>query len=163
MPFAQLATGLAALAEDGAAWCFIDTAPAITEQTAAVLRLADLIVIPVRPSPADLWAVGATVDLARRAGKPFLFVISQAKAQASITAQAVAALSEHGRVARTFVADRVAYAAALTGGHTAPELSPRGPTAGEIAALWVEVKSCFAAKLTLPRVKLLPMRFLAWR
>jgi chromosome partitioning protein len=121
-----------------------------------------LIVVPVRPSPADLWAVGGTVDLARRAGKSFLFVISQAKAQASITAQAVAALSEHGRVARIFVADRVAYASALTSGNTAPELWPRSPAAGEIAALWVEVKSCFAAKLTLPKAKLLPLRFLGW-
>jgi hypothetical protein len=66
MPFAQLAKGLTALAEDSAAWCFIDTAPASREQTAAVLRLADVVVIPVRPSPADLWAVGETVDLAKR-------------------------------------------------------------------------------------------------
>jgi chromosome partitioning protein len=121
----------------------VDTAPAITEQTAAVLAFADLVLVPVRPSPADLWAVGGTVDLVRRAGKPFLFVLSQAKPQASITAQAVAALSEHGRVARSFIADRVAYASAMTSGNTAPELWPKGPTAGEIDALWTELKSCF--------------------
>jgi chromosome partitioning protein len=124
-----------------------DLAPAITEQTAAVLSLADLVMVPVRPSPADLWAVGGTMELVRRAGKPFLFVLCQAKPQASITAQAVAALSEHGRVARSFIVDRVAYASAMTSGNTAPELWPRGPTAGEIDALWAELKSCFAENM----------------
>jgi chromosome partitioning protein len=143
-PFAQLAKALSTLMGHGAEHCIVDTAPAITDQTASVVRLADLVLIPVRPSPADLWAVGETVAMARQAGKPFLFVISQAKSQALITAQAVAALSEHGRVARTFIADRVAYAVAMTSGNTAPELWPRGPTAPEISALWDEVKSTFA-------------------
>jgi chromosome partitioning protein len=142
--FGQLARGLDTLTSKGADYCFIDTAPAITEQTAAVIALADLVLIPVRPSPADLWAVGATVEMVRRAGKPFLFAICQAKPQATITAQAVAALSEHGRVAQSFITDRVAYAAAMTSGNTAPELWPKGPTAVEIAALWADVKSCFA-------------------
>jgi chromosome partitioning protein len=143
----KLMTGLAALAGQGAAYCFIDTAPTISEQTAALIDLADLIVIPVRPSPSDLWAVTETVQLVKEADKPFLFVITQAKQQATITAQAIAALSEHGRVAKSFIADRVGYAAAMTGGNTAPEISPKGPVAEEISSLWVELKSCFHEKL----------------
>ena len=87
MPFARLADGLANMAERGAAYCFIDTAPTISEQSAALVNLADLVLIPVRPSPADLWAVSETVALVKNAGKPFLFVITQAKPQATITAQ----------------------------------------------------------------------------
>lgn len=75
--------------------------------------------------------------------KPFLFVLTQAKPQAKITAQAVAALSKHGHVAEIFIADRVAYAAAMTGGNTAPELAPKGLAAQEITALWEEIKSYF--------------------
>src|ERR1039457_3695513 len=96
----KLMTGLAALAGQGAAYCFIDTAPTISDQTAALIDLADLVIIPVRPSPSDLWAVTETVQLVKDAGRPFLFVITQAKSQATITAQAIAALSEHGRVAK---------------------------------------------------------------
>uniref|UniRef100_E6PJG8 Plasmid partitioning protein-like n=1 Tax=mine drainage metagenome TaxID=410659 RepID=E6PJG8_9ZZZZ len=143
MPFARLATGLANMAERGAAYCFIDTAPTISGQSASIISLADLVLIPVRPSPADLWAVAETVTLVKNAGKPFLFVLTQAKPQATITAQTVAALSGHGRVAQTFIADRVPYAGAMTGGRTAPELSPRSAAAEEIASLWREVKSCF--------------------
>jgi chromosome partitioning protein len=134
---------LASLTERGAAYCFIDTPPTISDQSAVALDLADLVLIPVRPSPADLWAVSETVGLVKDAGKPFLFVITQAKAQASITAQTIAALSEHGRVAQAFIADRVPYAMAMTGGRTAPELAPKSPAAQEVAGLWRDVKSCF--------------------
>ena len=143
VPFSRLDAGLQALVERGAAYCFIDTAPTISEQSTSLLHLADLVLIPVRPSPADLWAVSETVALVKEAGKPFVFVITQAKPQASITAQTVAALSGHGRVAQAFIADRVSYAVAMTGGRTAPELSAKSPAAEEIAALWMDVKSCF--------------------
>jgi chromosome partitioning protein len=143
LPFTRLASGLDTLAERGATYCFIDTPPTISDQSASVAGLADLVLIPVRPSPADLWAVAQTVALTKQAGTRFLFVITQAKPNATITAQTIAALSEHGRVAQAFVADRVPYAVAMTGGRTAPELSPRGPAAAEIAALWRDMKSCF--------------------
>jgi chromosome partitioning protein len=100
LPFTQLAGSLSLLEKRGAAYCFVDTAPAISDQTASIIDLADIVLVPVRPSPADLWAVSQTVELINQAGKPFLFVITQAKAQATITAQAVAALSHHGRVAQ---------------------------------------------------------------
>jgi chromosome partitioning protein len=72
MPFARIAEGLANMAERGAAYCFIDTAPTISGQSSAVINMADLVLIPVRPSPADLWAVSETVALVKQAGKPFL-------------------------------------------------------------------------------------------
>src|ERR1019366_2658054 len=101
------------------------------------------ILIPIRPSPSDLRASAQTVALVKAADKPFLFVITQAKPQATITAQTVAALSQHGRVAESFIADRVLYAGAMTGGRTAPELAPRSAAADEVARLWLDVKSCF--------------------
>jgi chromosome partitioning protein len=143
VPFTRLAAGLATLARGGAAYCLIDTAPTISDQNASLIDLADLILIPVRPSPADLWAVSETVAQVKAAGKPFLFVITQAKPMASITAQSIAALSQYGRVAQSFLGDRVPYATAMTGGQTAPELAAKSPAAKEITALWIEVKSCF--------------------
>lgn len=142
-PLERIPEALKKIAAQGAAYCFIDTAPTVSEQNTGLLRLADLVLIPVRPSPSDLWAVSETVAQVKDAQKPFLFVLTQAKPQATITAQAVAALSQHGRVAQAFVADRVAYAAAMTGGNTAPELAAKGHAAQEIEALWLEIKACF--------------------
>ena len=146
--FAQIKSGLEALdKKHNAAFCLIDTAPTISDQTASLVTYADLVVIPVRPSPSDLWAVAETVELVQAAGRPFLFVLTQAKSQASITAQAAAALSQHGRVAQAFIADRVAYAASMTCGNTAPELGAKSPAAEEVSALWKEIKSCFHEKV----------------
>jgi chromosome partitioning protein len=142
VPLERMADGIRKIGDQGAAYCFIDTAPSLSEQNVALLERADLVIIPVRPSPSDLWAVAETVARVKTSGKPFVFVITQAKPQANITAQAIAALSQHGRVAQAFIADRVAYASAMTGGNTAPEIV-KGQAAQEVAELWKEIKSCF--------------------
>jgi len=140
--FADLKAGVAAIRDKhNGVFCFIDTAPAITDQQAAIIALADLVIIPVQPSPLDAWAIGDTVEMVREAGKPFLFIMTKANAQANLTAQTIAALSHHGAVARTFLASRILYASAMAGGNTAPELQPKGSAAQETAQLWQEVKS----------------------
>ena len=147
VPLESLAEGLALLKDRKASYCFIDTAPTRTDENVALFRMADLVLVPIRPSPSDLWAAAATVSLLKEAGIPFLFILTQAKANASITAQAAAALSHHGPVAETFIADRVPYAAAMTDGRTALELSAKGPAALETAALWKNIKACLHANM----------------
>lgn len=142
VPLERMADGIRKIADQGASYCFIDTAPSLSEQNVALLERADLVIIPVRPSPSDLWAVAETVTRVKESDKPFVFVITQAKPQANITAQAIAALSQHGRVAQAFISDLVAYASAMTGGNTAPEIA-KGHAAQEVTELWKEIKSCF--------------------
>lgn len=145
---ADIAGGLQQLRQHKAAYCFIDTAPTRTDENVALFRLADLVLVPIRPSPSDLWAAAVTVSLLKEADIPFLFVLTQAKGNASITGQAAAALSHHGPVAETFIADRVPYAAAMTDGRTALELNTKGPAALETAALWKHIKACLHANMT---------------
>jgi chromosome partitioning protein len=147
VPLEQLAQGLAVLKQRKASYCFIDTAPTRTDENAALFRLADLVLVPIRPSPSDLWAAAATVSILKDAGIPFLFILTQAKANASITAQAAAALSHYGPVAETFIADRVPYAAAMTDGRTAIEIAGKGPAAQETASLWKNIKACLHANM----------------
>lgn len=141
LPFQGIADGLKRLRERKVAFCFIDTAPSRTDETAVLFRLADLVLVPVRPSPSDLWAASATVELLKRDHIPFLFILNQIKASANITAQAAAALSHHGPVTETFIVDRVPYASAMTDGRTALELTPKGPASIETAALWKNIKT----------------------
>jgi chromosome partitioning protein len=77
----------------------IDTPPAVTDTIRKVLAVADLVLIPTRPSPHDLRAVGSTVALAEAAGKRMVFVINGAAQRAKITGEAAIALSQHGTVA----------------------------------------------------------------
>ncbi len=137
----DLAATLAALAEAGYAYAFIDTPPAITESIRAVVNLADLVLIPTRPSPHDLRAVGRTVEMAVAAGRPFAFAVTQAKPNARLTVQAMAVLSEHGVVAPAIIHDRVDYAASMIDGRTVQEIDPRGRSAAEIKELWYFLKA----------------------
>ena len=143
---AELPEKLAALAQAGFKLAVIDTPPAITEAIRDVVKLADLVLIPTRPSPHDLRAVGSTVDIAQEVARPFAFVVTQAKPNARLTVQAVAALSAHGAVAPAIVHDRVDYAASMVDGRTVQETDPKGRSAGEIIALLSFVQERMNAK-----------------
>lgn len=137
----ELSNTLAALEQAGYTFAVIDTPPAITESIRAVVALADLVLIPTRPSPHDLRAVGSTVELATSANRPFAFVVTQAKPNTRLTVQAMASLSEHGVVAPSIVHDRVDYASSMIDGRTVIEIDPRGRSAAEAVDLWTFVKS----------------------
>lgn len=141
---ADLPTKLAALAEAGYRVAVVDTPPAITEAIGSVVHSAELVLIPTRPSPHDLRAVGSTVELVRAAGKPFVFAVTQAKPNARLTVQAVAALSEHGVVAPVIVHDRVDYAGSMIDGRTVQETDVKGRSSAEMTELWRFVKARMA-------------------
>jgi len=133
---ARLATDLAALRQQGFRLAVIDTPPAITMAIQSVISVAELIVVPTRPSPHDLRAVGATVDLCERAGKPLIFVVNGATPKAKITAEAAVALSQHGTVAPITLHHRTDFAASMIDGRTVMEVDPQGKSATEVASLW---------------------------
>jgi chromosome partitioning protein len=141
----DLPARLAELRRNGAAVAVIDTPPAITASIKQVIEIADFVVIPARPSPHDLRAIAATVNLTRGAGKPFLFVVNGAAPRANITAQAVAALSEHGQVAPVILYQRTDFAASMIDGRTVMETNALGRSAQEIADLW----KCVSAQVSI--------------
>ena len=98
------------------------------------LPCADLVLVPVRPSPDDLRAVGATLAAVNTAGVPLAFVLSQTP-RARITKETARILAQHGRVAPVNIAQRVAYAETGATGQGVAESSDVKAKA-EIAELW---------------------------
>ncbi len=133
---AGLPSAIKACRAGGVDVLFIDTPPSVTETISAVIGYADLVVVPVRPSPNDLRAVGGTVELVTRVKKKLVFVVNQVTPRARITAEAAIALSQHGTVAPSMLASRVDFATSMTDGRTAGELDPQSRSAAEVAALW---------------------------
>ena len=133
---ARLAADLEVLRQQGFKLAVIDTPPAITMAISSVIQVAELIVIPTRPSPHDLRAVGATVDLCERAGKPLIFVVNAATPKARITSEAAVALSQHGTVAPVTIHQRTDFAASMIDGRTVMEVDPKSRSAQEVEALW---------------------------
>jgi chromosome partitioning protein len=132
----DLENALAQLREAGVKLVVIDTPPAITHSIASVVAHADLVVIPARPSPHDLRAVGATIDIAEHFGKPLVFVINAATARARITGESAVALSQHGTVAPVTLHHRVDFAASMVDGKTIGEIDAKSKSAREVSDLW---------------------------
>jgi len=135
----RLAADLEVLRQQGFKLAVIDTPPAITMAIQSVIQVAELIVIPTRPSPHDLRAVGATVDLCDRAGKPLIFVVNAATPKARITSEAAVALSQHGTVAPVTIHHRTDFASSMIDGRTVMEIDPNCRSAGEVVALWTYI------------------------
>lgn len=131
-----LAEDLGKLRTAGVQLVVIDTPPAITETIVAVVRAADLVLIPVRPSPHDLGAAGATVDLVEALDKPLVFTINGASPRARNTSEAVIALSQHGTLAPSIIHHRTDFAASMIDGRTVMELPRAERSAAEVTELW---------------------------
>jgi chromosome partitioning protein len=140
-----LRTTLDELRAAGYAYTIIDTPPAITDSIIASIAEADLVVVPTKPSPHDLRAVGATVDLVAAAGKPMVFVLTQAIQRARLTADALIALSEHGPIARPLVHHRLDYVSSMIDGRVAQEVNAKSEAAKEMRELW-EFLTAYMAK-----------------
>src|SRR5471032_2091566 len=130
----------------------IDTPPAITQSISRVVAHADLVIVPTRPSPHDLRAVGATVDIAERHGKPVIFVINAATARARITGESAVALSQHGTVAPITIHHRVDFAASMIDGRTVGEVMPNSASAREISDLWSYLQAKLSRVVRDPRL-----------
>jgi chromosome partitioning protein len=133
---AQLPADVERLRLEGCRLVVIDTPPAINMAIQRVINLAELIVMPTRPSPHDLRAVAGTLEMAERAHCRLVFVLNAVNLRARITSDAVIALSQHGTVAPVFIQQRTDFATSMIDGRTVCELDPAGRSAMEIAQLW---------------------------
>jgi len=122
----------------------IDTPPAVTQTIAHVVQRADLVVVPTRPSPHDLRAVGPTVDIADSLNKSLVFVVNSATPRARITSETAVALSQHGVVAPVTLHHRVDFAASMIDGRTVGDIQPDSKSAIEVSALWMYLRGRLA-------------------
>lgn len=124
----------------------IDGAPRSYEVTRSAIAAADIVVIPVQPSGADLWASKDTVGLATEMGQiketqKAVFLVSRRIGKTAIGQGIDAALLEMGLpVMESWTAQRIVYAEAFTAGTTVIELQPKGAAAKEIRAIAKELK-----------------------
>lgn len=120
----------------------IDGAPRVNELGRAAILASDLVLIPVQPSPYDIWAAAETVSLIQEAQqfKPTLksaFVINRKIANTAIGRDVGDALGqfENVPVLPTALHQRVIYAESAGQGLAVIEAEPNSEATREIAAL----------------------------
>lgn len=126
----------------------IDGCPNVESLAVAALKIADLIVIPVQPSPLDAWAAESLVTLIKArqdvtGGTPgAAFVVSRQIVGTKLAADIRSAMETHGLpIIETAVCQRVAYPTSAAHGKTVFEIDPEGAAALEITAIAQEIYS----------------------
>jgi chromosome partitioning protein len=123
----------------------IDGAPRMTDLTRSAMLAARLVVIPVQPSPYDVWACAEVVDILKEASvfaekMKSVFVINRKISNTAIGRDVADALATYELpVLKTTIAQRIAFAEAATSGSTVLETEPQSLAAREIEALVREV------------------------
>lgn len=120
----------------------IDGAAKLQDVSVAALKVSDLVLLPVRPSGADLWAVEDLVEIIKTrqeitARAPAAaFVVSQQIVGTNLAGEIADVLRRYGLpVLEGHTSQRIVYAEALTGGTTVLDMEPRGRPPARSSAL----------------------------
>ena len=123
----------------------IDGAPRVYDVARSAILASELVVIPVQPSPYDVWAAKEIVDLVGEASAfneklKTVFAINRKIVNTAIGRDVIEALSEYPvPVIKSQVCQRVSFAESAAQGQTVLETDPKGAASQEIAALVSEI------------------------
>ena len=118
----------------------IDSPPHAETEAKIAVRSAGLVVIPVQPSPMDVWATRPTLELASAEETPVLLVLNRVPPRAKLNDEMLAEVKGFGaQIAKAQIGNRVVFASALSEGRAVGEVQPSGKAAKEIAGLAKEI------------------------
>lgn len=125
----------------------IDGAPQAADLAVSAIKAADFVLIPVQPSPYDIWATADLVELVQQRievtdGRlQAAFVVSRAIKGTKMGAEVAEALAGYGLpVLDSRITQRVSYPGTAATGTTVLDAEPGGDAAAEILALATELK-----------------------
>lgn len=140
LPKATIHRELPALAKDYA-HVVIDGPPRVYDVARSAIMASDVVLIPVQPSPYDVWAAKEIVDLLREASSfnenlKAAFVINRKIVNTAIGRDVAEALASYELpVLGSQLCQRVGFAESAAQGSTVIELEPTSLASGEVQAL----------------------------
>ena len=122
----------------------VDSPPHTETEARTAIRHSDLILVPLQPSPLDLWATQATLQIAKDERVPVKMVLNRVNPNAKLS-QSIA--DQLGECSHSRLGNRVLFAGALMAGLGVTEAAPYSPAAEEIWALAEELLLHFGVEL----------------
>jgi chromosome partitioning protein len=141
----RLSEVLKVAADEGYDLAVVDTPPAVSFETAQVAGVVDLVLIPLRPSILDIYAVAGTAAVVKATTADTLLVLNacyppQGMGEAPTTVEARKAMKGMSLpVAKASLSQRMDYTRALNDGEAVNEFAPGSKAAIEVERLWREV------------------------
>ncbi|WP_299312658.1 ParA family partition ATPase [uncultured Halomonas sp.] len=124
----------------------IDGAPQAADLAVSAIKAADFVLIPVQPSPYDIWATAELVDLVKQrievtdGALQAAFVVSRAIKGTRIGSEVAEALNGYELpVLESRITQRVSYPGTAAAGTTVLDSEPNGDAAAEVRALAAEI------------------------
>jgi len=130
-------TAVIEAARDKYSLVIVDTPGEDSPFTHNAMTLADLCLVPLRPSRPDAMGLKRTIEALMIGKKHFAFVLNQCSPAHSTRANEMAAgLISLGFLAEPLICQRADFQDAFAGGKGVTEYDPTGKAAGEIRKLW---------------------------
>ncbi len=126
-------------------WIIIDGPPRVNELARSAIAASDIVLIPVQPSPFDVWAAQDIIDIVSECSvlKPDLhtrFVINRLFPNTMLGSEVSEALGAFNvPTLKAAIRNRTEYAKAAKSGLTALETDPSGLAAHELNVLIEEI------------------------
>ena len=118
----------------------IDSPPQLDTDARLGIRGADLVLIPLQPSPPDFWAAQGTLKLAASERRPARLVLNRAPASSKLRSQIEAAIAaESLLLMAASLGNRAGFANAFAVGLGVTEASPKSLAAAELRAVIFEI------------------------
>jgi chromosome partitioning protein len=122
-------------------WVLIDSPPHAETEARQAVRAADLVLVPLQPSPLDLWATQPTLNLALSEQRQARVVLNRVASRGKLLDTLKREIDRASMPAATAsLGNRSAFAHAMSEGLGVTEWEPRGVAADEIRALGDELR-----------------------
>lgn len=122
-------------------YIIIDTPPHAESESSISIRMADLVLIPIQPSPLDIWASAPTLKLALQEKRRLMIVLNRVPAKSKLNITIMDKLETMGiPVSHQALGNRVPYAASIMMGLGVVEYDPKSIAADEIRNLIAEIE-----------------------
>jgi chromosome partitioning protein len=114
----------------------LDTPPHADTDARIAIRNADLVLVPLQPSSADLWAMDATLDLVRGEKRTAAIALNRAPASGRLLAQVIAEIGRRELdLLSPAIGNRTGIAQAFAVGLGVTEAAPKSVAAAEMRSL----------------------------
>jgi chromosome partitioning protein len=139
---AKLLATLSVLSERDVSLVVLDTPALESPATLTAIKAADLLIVPVRPAPFDIWASEVTGRKLKLMGREFVFLLNQCPLahETSRVQDGIVALEAVGSLLRPHIRSRAVFLDAARTGKGVTEVDPKGEAAREMRELWLALK-----------------------
>lgn len=122
-------------------YVIIDAPPHTETETKSAIRASDLVIVPMQPSPADLWATNSVMEFAHSENKKAIILLNRCNVNSKIARQIISQINYP--YFKATLGNRVAFSSCFLNGVCVTENLPESTAAQEVRDFTSELMALF--------------------